>query len=192
MQIVPNSRVLILFALAVAAFLSWWLSSGTRPSFIPRIEKERHDPDYYLVNFELTTMDDNGIPKHKLSADNLYHYPDNDTATLERPYMVIYDDGADSWEIRAEHGLVSEGGKSVLLEGEVFINQLDALPERGVEIITSNLNIKPEDEFASTDQHITIKDYNGTTEAVGMQANLKERRLQLMSQVRGSYQPPYD
>jgi len=192
MQLGSNSRVLILFALAVAAFLSWWLSSNTGPSFIPRAEKERHDPDYYLINFELTTMDDNGIPRHKLSADNMFHYPDDDTASLEKPYMVIYHNGVDSWDIRAERGLVSEKGKSILLEGEVFIKQIDKLSDRGLEIITSDLRVRPEDEFASTEQPIIIKDHYGVTEAVGMQANLKERRLQLMSQVKGNYQSLYD
>jgi lipopolysaccharide export system protein LptC len=182
-----NKRVLVLFVLALAAFLSWWLSS-TGPSLTPRVEKQRHDPDYYLVNFELTTMGDNGIPKHRLSATNMYHYPDDDTATLDSPHLIIYHDDEDSWDIRAEQGLVSEGGKSVMLQGDVFIKQLYASSDRNLEIMTRDVFIKPEEEFASTERAITIKDRYGVTEAVGMQADLKERQLQLMSQVRGSYE----
>lgn len=186
-----NKRVIILFIFAVAAFLSWWLSS-TGPSFIPRLEVKRHDPDYYLVNFTLTTMDDNGNPKHKLSADNMYHYPDDDTANLENPRLVVYQDERDSWEIRADSGLVSEEGKSVFLQGDVFANRLNSQPDHGLEIITRDLTIKPEEETASTEQAIIIKDRYGVTEGVGMHANLKERRFQLMSQVKGNYKPPYE
>ena len=186
-----NKRVIILFIFAIAAFLSWWLSS-TGPSFIPRLEVKRHDPDYYLVNFTLTTMDDNGNPKHQLSADNMYHYPDDDTASLENPRLVVYQNDIDSWEIRADSGLVSEEGNSVFLQGDVFVNRLNSQPDHGLEIITRDLTIKPEEETASTEQAIIIKDHYGVTEGVGMHANLKERRLQLMSQVKGNYQPPHD
>ena len=127
-----NKRVIILFIFAIAAFLSWWLSS-TGPSFIPHLEVKRHDPDYYLVNFTLTTMDDKGNPKHQLSADNMYHYPDDDTANLENPRLVVYQNEKDSWEIRADSGLVSEEGNSVFLQGDVFVNRLNTQPDHGLE-----------------------------------------------------------
>jgi lipopolysaccharide export system protein LptC len=188
MQSVYNKRVIILFVLALAAFLSWWLSS-TGPSLLPRTEIKRHDPDYYLINFILTTMNDSGVPKHRLSADNMYHYPDDDTASLVKPDLVIYHNNSDSWEIRADLGHVSEGGKSVLLQGDVFINQLDVPADMAMEIVTRDVDVKPEEETASTEQAIVIKSRYGVTEGVGMQANLKERQLHLLSQVRGNYKP---
>ena len=191
MQAGYNKRVIILFVFALAAFLSWWLSS-TGPSLLPHLEVKRHDPDYYLVNFTLTTMNDDGIPKHQLTADNMYHYPDDDTANLANPRLVIYNEETDPWEIRADRGLVSEGGKSVFLQGDVFINRLDKRPDHQLEIITRDLTVETEDETASTEQAIIIKDHYGVTEGVGMQANLKERHLQLLSQVKGNYQPPYE
>jgi len=191
MALPADKRVLLLFILALAAFLSWWLSS-TGPSLKPRVEKQRHDPDYYLVNFTLTTMGDDGSRKHQLSADNMFHYPDDDTASLENPHLVIFHDDADSWDIRAEHGLVSEAGKSVMLQGDVFIEQISTRSDQGMQIITRDVSVKTEEEFASTEQPITIKDRYGVTEAIGMRADLKEHRLQLMSQVRGNYQPLYD
>lgn len=183
-----NRRVLILFILALAAFLSWWLSS-TGPSFVPRLIEQRHEPDYYLINFTLTTMGDSGSPKHRLSADNMYHFPDNDTATLENPLLVIYQADLDSWQIQAERGLVSEAGQAVQLQGDVFIEQIDPDIEQGMEIVTRDLHISPEEEFASTEQPILIRDHYGVTEAVGMQVDLKAHHLQLMSQVRGNYRP---
>ena len=137
-------------------------------------------------------MNDDGIPKHQLTADNMYHYPDDDTANLDNPRLVIYNEETDPWEIRADRGLVSEGGKSVFLQGDVFINRLDKRPDHQLEIITRDLTVETEDETASTEQAIIIKDHYGVTEGVGMQANLKERHLQLLSQVKGNYQPPYE
>ena len=187
-----NTRVLILLMFALAAFFSWWLSRTTVPSQIPQVDKQRHYPDYYLVDFMLTTMDDNGIPRNQLAAENMYHYSDDDTASLEKPYLVIYQNETDSWEIRAEHGLISEGGKAVMLQGDVFIEQVRAHSDRNLKIITSDLNIRTEEKFVNTEKPITIVDNFGVTEAVGMRADLKEHRLQLMSQVRGNYQPLYD
>lgn len=187
-----NTRVLILFIFAVAGFFSWWLSRTTVPSLIPQVDKQRHYPDYYLVNFMLTTMDDNGIPRNQLAAENMYHYSDDDTASLEKPYLVIYQNETDSWEIRAERGLISEGGKAVRLQGDVFIEQVRTGSDRNLKIITSDLDIRTEEEFVVTGKPITIVGNFGVTEAVGMRADLKEHRLQLMSQVRGNYQPLYD
>ena len=162
------------------------------PIWCDFVQLALHDPDYYLVNFTLTTMNDSGVPKHELTADNMYHYPDDDTATLANPRLVIYHEEADSWEIRADRGLVSEGGESVFLQGDVFVNRLDDRPDHQLEIITRDLTVKTEEETASTEQAIIIKDHYGVTEGVGMQANLKARHFQLLSQVRGNYQPPYD
>lgn len=159
---------------------------------MPRLEVKRHDPDYYLVNFTLTTMGDNGIPKHQLSADNMSHYPDDDTARLENPHLVIYRNDTDTWDIRAEHGLVMDEGQSVMLQGEVFIEQVSTDSDRNLEITTRDLDVKTNEEFASTEQAIIIKDRYGVTEAVGMYADLKGRQLKLISQVHGKYQPIYD
>ncbi|HEY4731698.1 MAG TPA: LPS export ABC transporter periplasmic protein LptC, partial [Gammaproteobacteria bacterium] len=89
-------------------------------------------------------------------------------------------------------GVISEGGKSVMLQGDVFIEQVRAHSDRNLKILTSDLNIRTEEKFVNTEKPITIVDNFGVTEAVGMRADLKEHRLQLMSQVRGNYQPLYD
>lgn len=187
-----NTRVLILLIFALAAVFSWWLSRTTLPSLMPQVDKTRHYPDYYLTNFMLTTMDDNGVPRNQLSAENMFHYSDDDTSNLEKPNLVIFQNGMDSWEIRAERGLVSEGGKAVMLAGDVFIEQVNGRSDRNLKIITSDLSIRTEEDFVTTEKPITIVDDFGVTEAVGMRADLKERRLQLMTQVRGNYQPLYD
>ena len=56
-----------------------------------------------------------------------------------------------------------------------------------LELTTSELRVVPAKQYAETDQAVTVVTDLGITRAIGMQADLQQRRLQLLAQVRGDY-----
>jgi len=73
------------------------------------------------------------------------------------------------------------------LRDQVKVERLTEGKDDTLEIHTEALKVVPAEEYAETDQPVTIVTALGVTQAVGMQANLKQQQLELLAQVRGEY-----
>ena len=47
----------------------------------------------------------------------------------------------------------------------------------------------PDTDYAQTDERVVITENSTTIEGIGMTADLKEKRLRLLAQVKGTYAP---
>jgi len=174
--------------IAVAA-LSWWLQRSAEPASQQVFEQMQHEPDYYMDEFELTSLNLAGKPAHKLYADNMKHYANDDSATLARPHLMVFRNEDEFWDIRAESGQMLNGGETVLLQGEVIILRITSTGAEALQIYTADLTVRPHAKYMETAAVVSIKDGRGRTTAIGMKADLSQRRVALLSEVRGIYEP---
>lgn len=183
-------RILAILLIIIISGLSGLFLDRVGPNKDSEEEKLRHDPDYYVTDFTVTTMDENGKPKHLLVAERMNHYPDDDTTELLKPHMEIYRtrEKEPAWNIDSKRGWVSSDGKLVLLLGNVHVRRKGSATNEPVNLWTEELRFHPDDEYAETDKHVKIKNGNSITEAVGMRAWLGEGRIQFLSRTRGSYE----
>lgn len=115
-------KILFVVVFGALGLLSMWLQFG----IIEREQvvfdgDERHDPDYYIENFTAIGMDENGERSYVLEAERMVHYPDDDTALLDNPHVIQYEDGAPPRHTYSESGWVSSDGNEVLLTGNVRV-----------------------------------------------------------------------
>lgn len=181
-------KLLPLVLLALAAIMTWWIESMVSTS-APTVKKSiRHDPDYIMENLVSTSLDQSGNLDYTMSAVKLAHYPDDDSTVIDKPFIKVYKDAQEVWHVESAKGIASSEGKEVYLEGRVDIQRLPTELEEAATINTSNVLVKTEENLALTDDRITIKDKNGTTTAMGMRLNFKDKKLELLSEVKGSYE----
>lgn len=181
---------LVVLMVAGLSTLSWWLPLRMGPAPTEPVAvapKARHIPDFFLTEFELTSMDRGGAPRYRLHALGMTHYVDNDTAELVVPHMTMFRDGAPPWEGRSATGWVAGGGEMVGLSGDVVIERPGAAAAPGIEIRTDEMEVWPEREYAETDRPVTLRDALGVTQAVGMRADFGRHVLELHAEVRGVY-----
>jgi lipopolysaccharide export system protein LptC len=179
---------LLVLVVAGLSTLSWWMPTEQGPvSKLITAPEKRHTPDFYLADFDLTTMNAAGRPRYYLQAEWMQHYADDDTSQLTMPSLTMYRPAAAPWRVRSDHGQVAAGGESVLLRDDVKVQRITAAKRDALEIDTSTLRVVPAKEYAETDQPVTIVTELGVTRAIGMQADLKQRQLRLLAQVRGDY-----
>lgn len=108
----------------VLGLLSIWLQFGViEQEQVVFDGNERHDPDYYIENFTAVGMDEKGQRRYVLEAERLVHYPDDDTALLDNPHIIQYEDDAPPRHTYSESGWVSSDGNEVLLTGNVRVIQ---------------------------------------------------------------------
>ena len=180
---------MLFFALAAAALFSGWFLRQLGQAPAERQESGRHVPDYYVENFTSTTMDENGLPHRRVSAEYMAHFPDTDTHELSRPYMVLYRDSAEPWHVRSERGWVSSSGDVLLLLGKVHIWRNDADGKRRMDIRTEDMRVLPNTNYGETDKLVVISTPGSESRGVGMRAFLDQGRLELLSQVHTFYDP---
>ena len=119
------------------------------------------------------------------------HFPNDDSTQLQRPRLEIHDDDRPPWKIRSERGWVSGDKQLVLLQGEVHIDR-EAAPEvRPLHIVTHDLRVQPDNNYAETDAAVHATSRDDWLDSVGMQLWFaRPIRVKLLSQVRGRYEIP--
>ena len=178
---------ILLLVILIAAFSNWLLRSfETEPLGIKK--EVRHDPDYFIEQFIATQLDKNGKPRYRLEADLLNHFPDDDSIELTRLKLKLFREKLPAWSANADEGLVLEKGALIKLIGHVVMQRPPSPTESEIKLITSNLVIYPQKEYAETDAAVQITSANSIIEATGMKVYLADGRLELLSNTRGKYE----
>ena len=116
-------QAVLVAAIVVMFGLSLWLQMYfLNPKLLQNAPIVSHEPDYYIHKFTTTGRDTNGI-SYVLEAKRLAHFPDDNTALLDEPRLVQYDEDKSARTTFSDSGLVYENGTKILLQGNVQVTQ---------------------------------------------------------------------
>ena len=116
-------QAVLVATIAVMFGLSLWLQMNfLKPTLPQNGTVISHEPDYYIHKFTATGRDANGIA-YVLEAKRLAHFPDDNTALLDEPRLVQYEQDTSSRTTSSDSGLVYENGTKILLQGNVKVTQ---------------------------------------------------------------------
>ena len=153
-------------------------------------------PQIYMKEVETREFDPQGKLHYQLTTPQITHYQmnpdmasDTDYTLIDQPNMALYDAEAKApWLVTAAIGRSEGNGQLIRLLENVLIQQ--QTPTQGLlQITTSELRIRPREQFAETDKAVKMRSAKGQIEAKGMDADLAQSRLQLKSQVKAVYDP---
>ncbi len=182
-------RWILVFSLVTVALISGWFLDRLGQESEAPTRSANHEPDYYVENFTSTTMDENGFPRRRVTADYMAHFPDTDTHELANPLLVLYRESESPWYVRSERGWISSNQEVMLLLGKVHIWRNDSTGERELDIRTEDLRVLPNSDYGETDRLVIISTPTTESRGVGMRAFLDKSRLELLSQVHTVYEP---
>jgi len=171
--------------LVLAAATRWLLVSLADDDDAPRLPSARSD--YTLEDFDLQVMNDAGQPSFRVISPFLEKSPDDGSVTVDTPVVFLYDRGAENWRIDSASGWIRADGEELERRGDVV---LDRRQPEALTIRTPSLWIYPELEQARSQQAVRIERPGVTLEGVGMNAWLGSQRIELLSEVKGHYEPP--
>jgi lipopolysaccharide export system protein LptC len=175
--------------LVLLAGLSGWLGSTVEKKTAAGSSKTvSHDADLFFEGSVITTMGPDGKPKNKLVSEKVTHYPDDDTTEIIKPNITLYKGEQSPWHVTANRGWVSPDGDNILLRGDVVIDRPDARKGQAMRLVTSEIRIRPKDQYAETDKPVTMTSDSYKTQSVGMRIYLKQGKLQLLGNVKGHYE----
>jgi lipopolysaccharide export system protein LptC len=185
-----SKRYIGLLIVLALALLSWWFQQQER-SLEVSPPRDSHVVDYAMRDFEVTAMDDSGVPRHRIEAVSMVHYGDDDSAELQQPRLLLYRSTADAaterWSLQAQQAWLYRGGEEMLLQGGVKLQRLDAKEQVTLALETEELRAFPDQERAETAAAVAIRERHGITRAQGLKIDLKAGQIELLAAVRGEY-----
>jgi lipopolysaccharide export system protein LptC len=158
------------------------LASGGKPV--------KHEADYFVEKFTLIKLNEQGKPAFRLSADSLFHYPDDDTSEFVKPNIVSLDTNKPAVTVSGDTGKAGPKGDTTELFGNVLMTR-KAEPkgkEKSDPLIvrTEYMAIDTNKETAATDKHVKITQGNSEMTGIGMDFDNIRRTFSLRSEVRGT------
>lgn len=177
--------------LAALAILTYWVNLNVQPPAAKSNADSRHDPDYFLNHFETTQTNLNGGLRYTLQADQMKHYPDDDSTDLVKPIYAQFELGKKYIEVEGDTGEVSSNGEDIKLYENVLLTRQPYGDKGLMTLETDYLNILPEEDIVLTQKPVVIKQAPKTVvHANGMVYEKKKLRITLLHKVRVHYEKP--
>jgi lipopolysaccharide export system protein LptC len=169
--------------------LTWWLDQLVQPQGSRSDARQRHDPDLIVESFKARKFGEDGRTLYTLVARKMVHYPDDDSAILEKLHFEAFEPRQPRMTISSQTGRLLEGGDKVWFEGNVvMVRDADRRYEAS-QLTTDRLLVLPNDGVARTREPVLLENPSGRVEALGLELNNQTRVLKL-DRVRATYKPP--
>jgi len=183
-----GSALFPLAILAVLFALTFWLRHAVELPEERKDGKNRHDPDYIINQTKLLKLDKTGRLHYTMSADEIRHYPDDDTTDLSKPVIVFLHPSKPSVTMSSERAHVSANGEQVDLYENVRVLRAAAPAREAMLATTNSLTIRPDDDTAATKSPVRITQGKSWLTGVGMQVDNKTQTYVLESQALGQFE----
>lgn len=184
-----SGRWNLALALIIAATVSYWTLDKLTRDDLKKLNALAHYPDFYMENFTTLTMRRDGTPKNRLSADYMAHYPDDNTTELIAPELEIFRPDQPPLVVNADRGWVTSDNAVILLTGNVYLHQNDENGDPELELITEDVRVLVDKEYAETDQPATLINKRSVVNSIGMRAYLQEQRMEFLNNVQTTIEP---
>lgn len=182
------TRLFPLLLMLALALLTFWLDRAVREEVVhPSLR--RHDPDYIVENFLITTFNRDGVTESTLSARKMIHYPDDDSTDLEAPRVVQTKPDQPRLTLSAERGALSQDGDDVFLYGNVQMLREASAERPETRMQTSFLHLVRRRSLVRTDRDVTIAEEGRRLSGRGMEYDNESGQLFLRERVRGRFEP---
>jgi lipopolysaccharide export system protein LptC len=182
-------RTYLLTGLLLMLALASWLGRQQLPA--ERFHADPQLPDFTVQRIRMTETDPQGQPRRTLIGSEMRHYPADDSTEIDQLGLTIHSPPRPPWQLSADSGWLSADGELLLLRGIVILRRDGDNASQAVKLTTSEMRVLPAEDYAETDQPVTLSSGEDWLKSVGMQAWFKEPvRIQFLAKVRARYAIP--
>jgi lipopolysaccharide export system protein LptC len=188
MTAIAPTRVFPLLVALALAVLSYALERAVREG-PPGPEPRRHDPDYVVERFVLTSYGPDGSVTTRFTAEKMLHYPDDGTADIIAPLAIVSKPGKPRYRASSDRAAVADDGEEAFFyDNVVLIREPDATrPEARLE--TDFLHLVGGVDLALSDREVRMQDGASALAGRGMEYHRDTGAFYLRERVRGLLAP---
>jgi len=152
-------------------------------------------PHSYITNVEMRQYDGEGNIHYQMNTPLIRHFqvdetPGNqDYSLFDTPvFMVVNDPQKPGWFVTAQEGRLDNNDTWFTLTQDVLARQTSE-KQGETTISTTDLRLNLQDQFAETSKAVTMRAAQTKITAMGMRADMKREHIELLSNVKGTYEP---
>lgn len=152
-------------------------------------------PQSYITDVEMRQFDASGNIQYQMNTPLIRRFQVNDSPSdkdyslFETPvFMVVTNPQRPGWFITSQEGRLDTNDTWFTLTQEVLARQTSE-KQGETTISTSDLRLNLQDQFAQTSKAVTMRAAKSQITALGMRADMKRERIELLSNVKGTYEP---
>lgn len=179
------NTLLATFAAAILLYFVLHYSETGSPDVFSDPPEINRQAEFYINNTRITEFNDQGMLNAIIESEHIEQNPEKKSIDMVSPRINIFNLGIPGWTITAAIGAIYDNGNSVDLEQQVIATSSDRLTL----LKTPQLLVFPNKKIVKTDRPVTLISVNGVTRAEGLTADLNARQIDLLSKVRGQYEP---
>jgi len=187
MSAIAPTRLFPLLIALLLAVLSYALERAVREGPAGP-EPRRHDPDYVVDRFIVTSYGVDGVLESRVTAEKMIHYPDDGMTDVVALRAMLSKPNSPRYRVRADRAAVAEDGEEVFLyDHVVLIREADAArPEARLE--TDFLQFVGGPDIVRSDDEVRLQDGGSWLVGRGMQYHHDSGRFYLRDRVRGRFE----
>lgn len=177
----------LLALLIIAAIIALWFQEDIKLKLPQPGQVDEHFPDYFMENFSITSLDENGVVSYTLQASKMLHYADDDSAELENPSLV-FEDGGRTFTLRATRATFLQQQNLLHLYDNVSLQRGSKQQQNELSIETDYLKINTQSRIAETEHTARVLTQELKLTSKGLVYDNKQGTLLLTSRVKGIYE----
>lgn len=181
----PLAAILLLTLVVATSY--WYARSLRKPGAAP--PPAPGTPDFVVERVVITQFDAGGGARHRLYAERLTHYLENDDIELASPRLVSLQPDRPQLEARARRARVENAGERVHLIGSVLLTRASGGGEPALRLATEYLLALPDVDRYLTDQPVELQRGASTITARSMAFDNIARTIDFAGDVRAVFVP---
>lgn len=200
-------QAFLIMLLAIASYQLLHESNHANLSAHKTNENKAEKPSAFIQNAEFTIYDKNGHAT-QLSSKNAHYYSNPKRILIDSPSISFNTSDNQAITLNANTGIFHPEQEKLFLKGNVIIERTpppaslaNESPVK-ISILTPNnyaeqfetwtlesdeFELNNQTHFISTDQAVTMTKGKSSIQAIGLNAWIDEKRIELLSEVRGRY-----
>lgn len=169
---------------SLLALLGFWLNQVS--DHTPYVDDAgfAHEPDYIVEHFDALAFDENGRPRHRLKAERMTHYMDDDTTVLDLPVFFSLNPERPV-EVQSKRAQMSADGRHVYFLDQVHVVRPGLDGQMPTTLDTEYLHVTPDERIMRTNKLVTLRQGTSVITANQMLIDDKNKLLTLSGGVKG-------
>ena len=183
-----SARNIVISIVLLGAIATSWLMLNRQKPVAPQPAAQT-ESGYYLRDATIEGMGQDGQRLYTLSAQRIQQKTADNSVSLEVVRLEYAGTDADPWRLTADKGSIPAEGDQIELTGNVTIEEMLFIGPEMTLVTTPELSVDLRAQLATTDANVRIQRGNYLLTAVGLRADLKDKKLRLQSEVHGHFLP---
>ena len=183
-----KQAVWLFFTLIILACSGWYFA---HLQTVTRLDHETlfSTVDTTVSQLTVRQFNTDGLLVNLLTTPLMQHIPKEDVQLLDTPHIIIAQEDHPAWTICSEKAKSFDGGQKITFMQHVIVHQNPGDKTQESTLTTEEVTYYPKEKKATTDLFVTYEQPGNTIQSMGMNAFLDEKRVELLHQARGSYDP---